>query len=75
LVRSDYRTIEDGANFVELELQRLEYPKPGSAIGPVREAVVDGLPRAEALGQISPCNTRLGAKYDGVDERPIPNLR
>jgi hypothetical protein len=73
-VRSDYRPIDDGADFVDFDLQLLEYTEPSSAIGPVREAVVDGLPRAEALGQISPWNTGLGPKEDGVDELPIPDL-
>ena len=73
-MRSDYRPIQNGADFVDFELQLLEYPEPSPAIGPIREAVVDGLPRAEALRQISPWNTGLGAKEDGVDELPIPNL-
>jgi len=73
-VRSNYRPIDDGADFVDFKLQLLEYPEPSPTIGPVREAVVNGLPRAETLRQISPWNTGLGAKEDGVDELPIANL-
>jgi hypothetical protein len=83
LVRSDYRSIDDGANVIDLELQLLEYPEPSPAIGPVGEPVVDGFPRAEALRQITPRNACFRPVQDCIDElsvtkfgsRPLPLFR
>jgi hypothetical protein len=38
---------------------------------PIRESVVDGLPRTESLGQISPRQARFGAKENGFDEETV----
>jgi hypothetical protein len=42
-------------------------------MGPLIEAIVDGFPRAIALGQIPPRTARFCAVKDSVDERAIPN--
>jgi len=64
-------TIDDRAGLIDLNLQLSEDRRPVSFLCPVREPVVDGLPRPKSLGQIAPRHSRLCPKKDGVDEEPI----
>ncbi len=73
-MRPDGGGIEEGAGFVDLDGQLLEEPFPYSGLGPAREPVVHGLPRAKALGQVPPGDTCLGSPDDGVDEVAVPSL-
>jgi hypothetical protein len=73
-VCSDYRSIDDGANFINLELKLLEYSEPDAAIRPVGKPVVDRLPRTKALRQIAPRNACLRTVENRVDELPVANL-
>lgn len=77
---ADHGAINDGSDFVDLYSQLAEDIGPRVLRGPVGEAVVDGLPRPESLGKISPRNARLGTKHHRIDEQPIttrglPSLR
>jgi hypothetical protein len=74
LVRSDYRSINDGANVIDLQLQLLEYPEPDPAIRPIGESIVDGLPWTKALRQITPRNACFAAIEDRINELPVANL-
>ena len=83
LVRSDYRSIDDGADFIVFELKLLENELPDAALGPVREAVVDRFPRPKSLRQVAPRDARSRPIEHRVDEvsvtelraRPLPALR
>jgi hypothetical protein len=74
LMRSDYRSIDDGADFIVFELQLPEEELPDAALGPVREAVVDRFPRPKSLRQIAPRNAGSRPIEDRVDEKSIANL-
>jgi len=67
-MRSDYRSINDRAHVIDLELQLLEYSEPHSAVRPVCEPVINSLPRPKALRQVTPRNTGFRAIEDRVDE-------
>lgn len=83
LVRSDYRSVDDAANAVVFELKLPENELPDAALGPVREAVVHRLPRAEPRWQVAPRNAGSRTIENRVDEmsiadlrtRPLPSLR
>jgi hypothetical protein len=74
LVRSDYGSINDRANVVDLKLQLLEYFEPDPAVRPIREPIVNRLPWTKALRQITPRNACLGAIEDCIDELPITDF-
>ena len=74
LMRPDDCSIDDGPEFVVLELQFLEYEVPDAAVRPIREPVVDRLPWSESLWQITPRKPGLRAVQHGVDEKPISEL-
>ena len=74
LVRSDYGGVDDGAGFVYLKAKRLEHLLPDTSLGPIRKAVIDALPRAEALRQVSPRDTSSGAVEHRVNELPVTQL-
>jgi hypothetical protein len=74
-VRANDGTVDDRANLVDLELKLLEDDLPLALLRPVVEPVVDGLPRTEALGQISPRHAGLGSEQYGFDEEPIASRR
>jgi hypothetical protein len=74
-MRPDYRSIDDGANLIVLELQLLEDELPNAPIRPVGKPIVDRLPRAKALGQVPPWNACFRAVKDRVDEMSIADLR
>ena len=71
LVCTNDRAIDDRADVIDLVLQRPEDRGPVSLPRPVVEAVVDGLPRPEALRQISPRAACLRSVEDGVYEKTI----
>ena len=55
--------------------QELENPLENAALGPSVEALVDDLPVAEALGQITPRNTGSKPEKNSFDEQPIVRRR
>jgi hypothetical protein len=73
-VRTNDRGIQEHALLVELDLEVLEYVLPIPSPRPKREAVIDGFPRTEALGQISPRNARLESIEDRVDKEALTKL-
>jgi hypothetical protein len=77
LVRPDDRSINERAElvFIHLEPKRLEDGLPATGLCPSVKAVVDGLPAAEALGQVSPLHAGANAPDDCVDEVPVAALR
>jgi hypothetical protein len=70
-MRSDHRPVHDAAGLIDLELERFEDPLPPSTLGPVREPVVDRLPRPKPLRQVSPRHPGLGAVENRVDEATV----
>ena len=68
---ADDGAVDNGAGLVNLDLQLLEDRGPMALLRPVREAVVDGLPGAKSLWQISPRAPRLGPVQHGLDEETI----
>jgi hypothetical protein len=52
-------------------LERLEDQLSAALLRPIREPVVDRLPRAKPLGQVSPWHACLGPQEHGFDEEPI----
>lgn len=75
LMRSDYGPVDDGADVVVFELQFLEDELPDASLRPVREAVVDRLPRAKSLWQVAPRNSRARAVENRVDKKSIAPFR
>jgi hypothetical protein len=71
LVRTNNSAIDNRASLIDFELKFLEYGRPMPFAGPVRETVVDSLPRPETLWQVSPWKTCLGTEEDGFDEQAI----
>ncbi len=72
---SNDRTIDDRADIVYLKLELSEDGCPMPFARPVREPIVNALPRAKAFGKIAPWDSRLGAVEHGVDELPIASRR
>jgi hypothetical protein len=66
--------VDDDAFFIYFYVQCLEDRRPVPAVRPVRKAVVDRLPRAKALGQITPRNARFCSIEHRIDERPVIEL-
>ena len=75
LMCSDYGGINDRAHLIDLKPQGLEDLLPNPPLGPVRESVVDALPRPESLRKVSPRNPRPRAIEHGVDELPVTQPR
>lgn len=75
LVRSDHGSVDDGTNLIMFELELLEDKLPDTPVCPVGEAIVDRLPRAEALREIAPWNAGFRAEKDRVDELSVADLR
>jgi hypothetical protein len=75
LVCANDGAIDDRAGLIDLDLQLPEDRCPVSLPRPVRESVVDRLPRTEPLGQIAPRQASLGAKKNGLDEDAIASRR
>ena len=67
--------VDDDAVVGDVQLKRPEDLLPVATMGPHRELVVDGLPRAEPLWEVAPWNASLGAKEHGIDEVPIAEPR
>lgn len=70
-MRSDNRTVDDEALFIDFELKCLEYSRPVPSMGPVREPIVHGFPRAESFREISPRRTSLHPIEYRIDEGSI----
>ena len=52
-------------------LQGLEQQPPGALPGPAVETLPDGVPVAEAFGQVAPGDAGSGPPQDGVDEEAV----
>lgn len=63
--------VDDRTDLVDLQLERLEDQLPTALLRPVCEPVVDRLPRAKPLGQVSPWHPCFGPKEHGFDEEPV----
>jgi hypothetical protein len=68
---ADHGAIDDRADFIKLELQLLEHDGPVALLRPVGEAVEDGFPRPEALGEVASRHAGLGAEEHGLDEQAV----
>ena len=68
---ADDGAIDDRADFVDFQLELFEDHLPVTLLRPVVEPVVDGLPRAESLGKISPRHACLRSEEDSLDEEPV----
>src|SRR6185312_16342122 len=71
LMCADDRSVDDRACVVDLVLQLTEDRGPVSLPRPVREAVVDRLPRAKSLRQVTPRRAGLGSIEHGLDEESV----
>jgi hypothetical protein len=67
--------VNDAAGLVDFQLQGFEHGRPNAALRPVREPVVHGLPRTEALWKVTPWDPRACAVQNRVYERTIPERR
>jgi len=56
---------------VELQQQGVEELGPGAVLAPAVEAVVDGLPRAIALGSVGPGGAGMQVPKYTVNEAPM----
>ncbi len=74
-MRPDDRCVNEGAEFVHVEPQRLEDGFPTPRLRPAVEAIVDRLPVAEPLGQVPPLHPSPHAPHHSVDEVTVPSLR
>ena len=76
MVRPDDGSIHEGAElvFVGLEPKLLEDRLPTPGLSLPMEPVVDGLPVAVPLRQVTPLNACANAPDDGVDEVPVAAL-
>jgi hypothetical protein len=74
-VGSNNRSVNHHSFVVGLKLQCLEDRCPMTAVRPVRKAVEHGLPRPEALGQITPRDPCLRAIQDRIDEGSVIEFR
>ena len=72
---ADDRSVDDRACVVDLVLQLTEDRGPVSLPRPVREAVVDRLPRAKSLRQVTPRRAGLGSIEHGLDEESVSAYR
>jgi len=61
----------DQPGFVEPQLQALDDLVQQAAAAEVAEAVVDGLPGAEALGQVAPRGAGVQAPEDAVEHQAV----
>jgi len=68
---SNHGAIDDRSCAVDVQLQRFENVRPQAAPRPVRESIVNSLPRPEALGQVSPRDASLGAIQYSIDETSV----
>ena len=75
LMRSDHGSVDDGANLIMFELELLEDELPNAPVCPVGEAIVDRLPRAKSLRQITPWNAGFSPEKDRVDELSVADFR
>jgi hypothetical protein len=74
LVRADDGAIEKRANVVYLDLKLFEDALPDSPSCPTGEAVVNGLPGAIPVGDISPRRTRLYAPHHRIEKVAVTAL-
>lgn len=56
---------------IGLGLDLLEQPLPGSVGQPQAVAFIDGLPRAEPFGQVTPLNAGPNPVHNPVDHLPV----
>jgi hypothetical protein len=75
LVRPCDRCVEQAASWINPYLQRLEDAFPVARLGPVGEAVVDGLPVSVAVGQIPPRTAGLHQPDNGIQETAVTPIR
>jgi hypothetical protein len=76
LVRPDDRGIDERAEFVFVgfEPKLFEDGLPAPRLGPAMEAVVDRLPVAVPLREVTPLHAGANADDDSVDEVAVPAL-
>jgi hypothetical protein len=77
LVRPDDRSIDEGAELVLIRFkpERLEDGFPAAGLRPAVKPVVDRLPAAVALREVTPLHAGPDAPDDGVDEVAVAALR
>src|SRR5512140_3957463 len=73
-MRANDRGVHDRTSLVDPKLKRLEHRRPDPTLRPVRESVVDRLPRAEALWKIAPRDTGLCLVEHRIYEEPLATL-
>lgn len=69
------RTVNDAACFIKFELQLSKDSLPSAGTSPIGESVVDRLPRAKTIWQITPRNAGASAIEDRFDEETIAQQR
>jgi len=74
-MRSGNRGVNEASCFIPLHLERLEDALEVTGLRPVRKAVVDGLPVAVSLRQITPRCPGLEHVHDRVEEAAIASAR
>src|SRR5260370_17359924 len=74
LVRADYGGIDHRVFVIRIIGQGLEKTLPNPARGPARKALVDVLPVAEALRQISPRRARTEFPDHRLDKQAVSKL-
>ena len=73
-MRPDDGGVHEGAGVIDLYGELLEEPLPDAALRPAGKPVVDGLPGAEPLRQVSPRNPGPDPPDDGVHEFAVTAL-
>ena len=70
LVRPDHGAVEEEPLQVGV-LQGQEHPRPDALLGPAIEPLPDGVPLAEACGEVAPRGAGLGDPEHGVHEEAV----
>jgi hypothetical protein len=68
---ANHRAIGDRRCFIYVDSQLSKNLRPAILLGPVAKPVVDALPVAEALGQITPLDARLRPEDHRIEKEPI----
>jgi len=74
LVRPDDGSINERAEIIDLKPKLLEDGFPSARVGPAMKAVVDRLPAAETLRQVTPLNAGSHTPNDSIDEIAVATL-
>jgi hypothetical protein len=72
---ANHRAVGDGGCLVYVDSEFAENLRPAILLCPVSKPVVDALPVAEPLGQVTPLDPSFRAEDHGVDEQAVASRR